>query len=32
LPNNIVTGSGFGLISKTAGNSRQIQFSLKLVY
>jgi hypothetical protein len=32
LPNNIVTGSGFGLISKTAGTSRQIQFSLKLVY
>jgi hypothetical protein len=32
LPNNIVSGSGFGLISKTAGNSRQIQFSLKLVY
>ena len=32
LPNNILTGSGFGQISKTAGNSRQIQFSLKLVY
>jgi hypothetical protein len=31
-PNNILTGSGFGEISKTAGNSRQIQFSLKLVY
>ena len=32
LPSNIVRGSGFGIISKTAGNSRQIQFSLKLVY
>lgn len=32
LPNNIVRGSGFGIISKTAGTSRQIQFSLKLIY
>lgn len=32
LPANIVTGSGFGEISKTAGNSRQIQFSLKVIY
>ncbi len=32
LPSNIVRGSGFGIISKTAGNSRQIQFSLKLIY
>lgn len=32
LPSNIVRGSGFGVISKTAGNSRQIQFSLKLIY
>jgi hypothetical protein len=32
LPANILTGSGFGQISKTAGNSRQIQFSLKLIY
>ena len=32
LPNNILSGSGFGEISKTAGNSRQIQFSLKLIY
>jgi Carboxypeptidase regulatory-like domain len=32
LPANVVRGSGFGMISKTAGPSRQIQFSLKLVY
>jgi Carboxypeptidase regulatory-like domain len=32
LPSNIVRGSGFGIISKTAGNSRQIQFSLKAIY
>ncbi len=32
LPSNIVLGSGFGVISKTAGPSRQIQFSLKLNY
>jgi hypothetical protein len=32
LPANIMAGSGFGEISKTAGNSRQIQFSLKLIY
>jgi Carboxypeptidase regulatory-like domain len=32
LPSNTVLGSGFGIISKTAGPSRQIQFSLKLVY
>jgi carboxypeptidase family protein len=32
LPANILTGSGFGEISKTAGTSRQIQFSLKLIY
>ncbi len=32
LPSNIVSGSGFGIISKTAGTSRQIQFSLKLIY
>jgi hypothetical protein len=32
LPNNIVRGSGFGIVSKTAGSSRQIQFSLKLIY
>ena len=32
LPSNIVRGSGFGIISKTAGNSRQIQFSWKVIY
>jgi Carboxypeptidase regulatory-like domain len=32
LPSNIVRGSGFGIISRTSGPSRQIQLSLKLVY
>ncbi len=32
LPSNIVRGSGFGIISKTAGTSRQIQLSLKVIY
>ncbi|HUL32283.1 MAG TPA: carboxypeptidase-like regulatory domain-containing protein [Candidatus Eisenbacteria bacterium] len=32
LPANIVRGSGFGIISHTTGNSRQIQFSLKLIF
>jgi len=32
LPANIMNGSGFGEISRTAGTSRQIQFSLKLIY
>jgi hypothetical protein len=32
LPANTIRGAGFGEISKTAGNSRQIQFSLKLIY
>ncbi len=31
-PNNVVTGSGFGLITSTSSVSRQLQFSLKLVY
>ena len=32
LPANILSGSGFGQISRTAGTSRQIQFSLKILY
>jgi hypothetical protein len=32
LPANTLLGSGFGEISRTAGTSRQIQFSLKLIY
>ena len=32
LPSNVLRGSGFGIISRTAGPSRQIQFSLKLIY
>ena len=32
LPSNTVLGSGFGIISRTAGTSRQIQFSLKVIY
>jgi hypothetical protein len=32
LPSNVVVGSGFGIISQTAGPSRQIQVSLKLFY
>ena len=32
LPSNVVRGSGFGYISKTAGTSRQIQFSLKVLF
>ena len=32
LPANVVRGSGFGIISRTAGTSRQIQFSLKVIY
>ncbi len=32
LPANIIKGSGFGEISRTAGTSRQIQFSLKLIF
>ena len=32
LPSNIVLGPGFGETSRTAGTSRQIQFSLKVIY
>ncbi len=32
LPSNIVRGSGFGIISRTLGTSRQIQFSVKVIY
>lgn len=32
LPSNTILGSGFGLINRTAGSSRQIQFSIKFAY
>jgi hypothetical protein len=32
LPNNVLMGTGFGLISKTSAPSRQIQLSLKLLF
>ncbi len=32
LPVNILHASGFGVINRTAGTSRQIQFSLKLLF
>ncbi|HEX4809101.1 MAG TPA: TonB-dependent receptor [Bryobacteraceae bacterium] len=32
LPSNTITGSGFGEISRTATNSRQIQLSLKVMF
>ena len=32
LPANILRGSGFGEISRTAGTSRQIQLSLKFIF
>ncbi|MGH9450154.1 MAG: carboxypeptidase regulatory-like domain-containing protein [Terriglobia bacterium] len=32
LPANVVEGSGFGEINHTAGSSRQLQFSLKVIY
>ncbi len=31
-PSNTLSGSGFGIISRTAGSSRQIQFSLKTMF
>lgn len=32
LPSNVLLGPGFGEISRTAGTSRQVQFSLKVIY
>ena len=32
LPMNVMRGTGFGIINRTAGTSRQIQFSLKLIF
>jgi hypothetical protein len=32
LPVNILHASGFGVINHTAGTSRQIQLSLKLIF
>ena len=32
LPANTLLGSGFGEINRTAGTSRQVQFSLKFIY
>jgi hypothetical protein len=32
LPANVLRGTGFGLINRTAGPSRQLQFSVKLIY
>jgi len=32
LPANIVRGTGFGEISRTSGTSRQIQFSMKIIF
>ncbi len=32
LPSNVLRGTGFGLINKTSGTSRQIQFSLKILF
>ncbi len=32
LPANVIRGAGFGLISRTAGPSRQIQLSMKILY
>ena len=32
LPGNIVLGPGFGVINRTAGTSRQIQVSMKVIF
>jgi hypothetical protein len=32
LPSNTIKGSGFGEISRTATSSRQIQFSVRLMF
>jgi hypothetical protein len=32
LPNNVLLGTGFGLVSRTSGPSRQIQLSLKVLF
>lgn len=32
LPANTIKVSGFGVISKTAGTSRQIQLSVEIIY
>jgi hypothetical protein len=32
LPLNIIRGTGFGIINRTAGTSRQVQFSLRLIF
>jgi hypothetical protein len=32
LPANILLGPGVGVINRTAGPSRQLQFSLKVIY
>ncbi len=32
IPANVVRGTGFGMINHTAGPSRQLQFSLKVIY
>ena len=32
VPESFIRGTGFGFITRTAGTSRQLQFSLKLIY
>jgi hypothetical protein len=32
LPMNVIRGTGFGIINKTSGTSRQIQFALRLIF